>query len=84
MGLTVVSTDCPCGGPADLIDHGRNGLLTPVGEVAKLQENLQYLLNHLQKADEMGKEASKTADIFRPEVVYGEWEAFLLGLTKEK
>ena len=46
-----------------------------------MKENLQILLNNLQKMEELGKNAAKTADIFRPEIVYGEWEKFLRSLT---
>lgn len=77
MGLTVVATDCPCGGPADLIENGVNGILTPVGDEDKMKDNLQYLLENLQNADEMGRMASKTAGIYLPEKVYGAWEEYL-------
>ena len=77
MGLTVIATDCPCGGPAELIDHGINGLLTPVGDVEKMKENLHFALKNLQEAEKMGIEAMKTLDIYRPEKVYGEWEKYL-------
>ncbi|MGN0377058.1 MAG: glycosyltransferase [Suilimivivens sp.] len=80
MGLTVVATDCPCGGPADLIQTGYNGILTPVKDVEKMRENLHFLLKNLQNADELGKNAIKTADIFRPEKIYGSWETFLMSL----
>ena len=82
LGLTVISTDCPCGGPAELIEDGKNGYLIPVGDTQKLQEKMQYLLNHLQIADEIGENAAKAAAIFKPEVVYGEWENYLYSLTK--
>lgn len=84
MGLCVISTDCPCGGPADLITNGLNGILTPVGDVNKMKENLQNLLNNLQKTEELGKKANETADIFRPEIVYREWEEFLCSLVFKK
>lgn len=84
LGLTVISTDCPCGGPAELIVDGKNGYLIPVGDTQKLQERMQYLLNHLQIADEMGENASKAAAIFKPEVVYGEWENYLYSLTERR
>lgn len=84
MGLTVVSTDCPCGGPADLIEDGVNGILTPVGDVEKMKEKLQFLLKNLQAADLMGEKATKTSVIFEPEKVYGEWEAFLCSLKKKQ
>lgn len=83
MGLTVIATDCPCGGPADLIEDGVNGFLTPVGDVKKMKEKMQYLINNLQIADEMGIEATKTADLYLPEKVYGEWERFLLSICKK-
>lgn len=80
LGLTVIATDCPCGGPADLIEHGVNGLLTPVQNAEKLKDNLQNVLNDLQNADEMGRNAAKTSDIYRPEKVYKEWENYLNSL----
>lgn len=80
MGTAVISTDCPCGGPADLIEHQVNGILTPVGDVKMLQENLQNLLNDLQRMNDFGEKAKKTADMFLPEKVYGQWEDFILSL----
>ena len=82
LGLTVISTDCPCGGPADLIDHGVNGLLTPVGDVDKMKENLQFVLNDLQHADEMGRNAAKTGIFYSPVQIYGEWEKYMISLMK--
>lgn len=82
LGLTVVSTDCPCGGPAELIDHGENGLLTPVGDVDSMKGNLQFVINNLQKADEMGRKARITSEIYRPERVLREWEEYLILLGR--
>ena len=82
MGLTVISTDCPCGGPAELISDLKNGILVPVGDVQSLQVNLQKVLNDLQMADEIGRNAKKTSDIFEKEKVCKEWEAFLLSLCR--
>lgn len=83
-GLTVVSTDCPCGGPAELIVHGVNGLLSPVKDINAMKENLQYILINLHRADEMAHEASKTSDIYDVNKVYLEWEKYLKYLTCEK
>ncbi len=82
MGLTVISTDCPCGGPADLIQNGKNGILTPVGDIVSMREHLRNLLEDTKMADALGMEAAKTAEIYRPENVYGAWEKFLLSLLK--
>lgn len=83
LGLPVIATDCPCGGPADLIDHGENGLLTPVGDVNKMKENLQLLLNNLQKASEMGRNAKRTTAIYCETTVYREWYDYLLKIAEE-
>lgn len=80
LGLTVISTDCPCGGPAELIEHGINGLLTPVNDKKALTENLHFVLNNLQKADEMGKMAAITGEIYHPERICSEWENYLISL----
>lgn len=84
LGLTVISTDCPCGGPAELIEHGENGLLTPVGDINGMKESLRLVLEDLQKADAMGKKARMTGVSYRPEEVLKEWEIYLnsLGLRK--
>ena len=81
MGLPVISTDCPCGGPADLIITGKNGLLTPVRDVDKMKENLQYMLNDLHKAREMGREARKTCEIYRSDRVYREWYEYIMQIV---
>lgn len=80
LGLTVISTDCPCGGPAELIDHGINGLLSPVGDKTKMKENLQFVLNNLQESDLMGRNAKITSEIYHPEKVLAEWENYLIFL----
>lgn len=84
MGLTVLSTDCPCGGPADLIEDGVNGILTPVGDVERMKENLHRLIKDVQMADRLGEAAVKTGESYQPRKVYGEWETFLLSLCKGK
>lgn len=81
LGTAVISTDCPCGGPADLIAHQVNGILTPVGDVKMLQENLQILLKNLHLIRDYGEKARETAAMFLPEKVYGQWEEYLTGLS---
>lgn len=43
MGKLIVATDCPTG-PREILDQGRAGLLTPVGDAEKLAESLHQAL----------------------------------------
>jgi glycosyltransferase involved in cell wall biosynthesis len=44
LGTPVVATDCPSG-PREILDNGRNGRLTPVGDEAGLAEAILQTLN---------------------------------------
>lgn len=82
MGLAVIATDCPCGGPADLIESGYNGFLVPVKGTEEMKEKLRFLLNNLQTADKMGRNAVKIGEIYAADKVYGEWEKLLCSLAE--
>lgn len=77
LGIPVISTDCPSGGPSELIRDGVNGLLIPVGDVAVLQDNLQKLINNLQLQKQLSQNSLKTRDIYSREKVLGEWRDML-------
>ena len=82
LGLTVIATDCPCGGPAELIEDGVNGLLTPVGDVEKLKECLRRVLKDQRMADEMGIRAAGLQKDYRTDIVYESWRNFLERVMK--
>jgi glycosyltransferase involved in cell wall biosynthesis len=44
MGFPVISTDCPAGGPAELIQNDRNGLLVKVRDVKGLVDSILRLI----------------------------------------
>lgn len=77
MGLPVVSTDCPCGGPRMLIDEGVNGYLVPVGDVLKMSEAIQKMLDDPEKALDMGRKASNIRDNAAPEIIAKKWLKFM-------
>ena len=77
MGLPVVSTDCPCGGPDYLINDGENGFLVPVGDDEKMAEKISYLIDHPEEAEAMGDKAKAIADQAKPEVIAKTWIDFI-------
>ncbi len=59
LGLPVVSTDCPCGGPALLIEDGVNGLLAEPGNFRELAAAMNKMVEYPQEAARVGNEALK-------------------------
>lgn len=84
LGIPVISTDCPCGGPRDLIQHEKNGLLIPVGDKEKMQDNLQKILSDFQMRKTISNNSLPTRDIYQPQKVLSEWRSNLIKLSNSK
>lgn len=76
LGLPCISTDCPSGGPADLISDGKNGLLVPVKDKNPLVNAIIELIEKRDYALELGKEASNIRETHSSDVICGQWLAF--------
>jgi GalNAc-alpha-(1->4)-GalNAc-alpha-(1->3)-diNAcBac-PP-undecaprenol alpha-1,4-N-acetyl-D-galactosaminyltransferase len=72
-GLPCVSTDCPSG-PADIIRHGENGLLTPVGDEAALADTLSRLMEDTTLRERLGTNAREVSQRFALGQVMALWE----------
>lgn len=46
MGMPVIATDCPSGGPRELINNNINGILVPVNNKKKLVEAMIRLTDN--------------------------------------
>ena len=82
LGVACISTDCPCGGPADLIVDGINGLLVPVKDTKAMTEAIRKLLDNKTLADNLGAAASKIQSKIAPDVVNQMWRDYLEGIMK--
>lgn len=76
-GVPCISTDCPCGGPRELLNDGDSGLLVPVGDCEKMAQALDQLLANKEIAERLGKGAKKRAEIFKRDVVLKQWEDYI-------
>lgn len=76
MGLPVVSTDCPCGGPAMLIENGVNGYLVPVKDVPAMAEAMKKVLSDPVHARELGLAALMIRDRANGAVIYEQWKQY--------
>jgi glycosyltransferase involved in cell wall biosynthesis len=82
LGLPVISTDCPCGGPKMLIDNGKNGIIVPVGDKKALANAMEYMITHEKEAEAMGKEAKKLIERVEPDKICSQWLDYISELVK--
>ena len=73
VGLPCISTDCPCGGPRDLIRNGENGVLVPVGNEKALTEAMLFMLERTEEAKMMGREAMKIRESYSLDRICQQW-----------
>lgn len=84
LGIPCISTDCPCGGPGELIKDGINGFLIPVGDEDALADRLRTLLKDEEMAKRIGKQAASLSKTYNPDNVNSEWLAYLLSKMGDK
>lgn len=76
LGIPSISTDCPCGGPAELIKNGENGFLIEPGNQKELQDILQKLMDDACLAEKVGQNAAKLQKELNPERINRMWEDY--------
>lgn len=77
LGLPCISTDCPCGGPRELIDGGNNGILVPTNDEESLADSMLHLIDNKDAAREIGNNASKIRTRLSMDEVFDTWMDFL-------
>lgn len=77
LGIPVVSTDCPCGGPAELVEDGVNGLLVPVGDAFALADAFRSIIEGADFEKKLGENARKITERLAPDIVNKRWEEYL-------
>lgn len=77
LGLPVISTDCPCGGPRALIKDGENGLLIPVRDKEALVKAMLQVLGNDVFAKELGNKARDIIKICDRDVIKKQWLEYI-------
>lgn len=77
MGMPIVATDCPCGGPRTVMKDGVNGLLVPIKDADALADGLCRLIEDKELSKRLGKEAANIEKIANGEAVFIQWRDYL-------
>lgn len=77
LGLPIVATDCPCGGPRTVMEDGVNGLLIPVKDQKALEEGINRLIEHPEYAEKLGRQARKISEIANAKSIFEQWRDYI-------
>lgn len=77
LGLPVVATDCPPGGPRMVIRSEENGLLVPIKDPDALAAAINRLIEDRDFAEKLGREAAKIGETASADTIFLEWKAYI-------
>ena len=77
VGVPVISTDCPCGGPKMLIRSEDEGLIVPCGNECELASAILKIISSKDIQNRMSKKEKERAMEFYPKKIYSQWVDFL-------
>lgn len=72
-GLPCVSFNCPTG-PSEIIKNQEDGLLVDNGDVLKLSEAIELLIDNIDERQRMGNNAHRNIQRFSPEIIMNKWD----------
>lgn len=84
VGCTVISTDCPCGGPKELIKNGSNGILISVNNENELQNSLKDLFENKDKMEVLSKNAKRIVEALKEEKIIEQWKRYIDKVLKKE
>lgn len=82
QGKAVIGTRP--GGHADMIVHGKTGLLVPSGDVDALAEAMRLLITNADLRDRLGRAAREQSAHYRADVVVPQFEQLFYTLQQQK
>jgi glycosyltransferase involved in cell wall biosynthesis len=77
VGVPVISTDCPCGGPRAIIENVNQGILVRCRDEEQIASAIDKLLANEQLRATMRIAARKRAEMFHPHEIFKQWEEYL-------
>lgn len=77
MGMTCISTDCPCGGPRFLIKNFKNGILIEEGKQKELEEILKKIIKDNKLKQQIKKNAINIRQILNPNLINEKWYKYI-------
>lgn len=84
LGLPCISTNCPCGGPSELITSGANGLLVPVGDQKALETAIIRCISNPSEANRLGNDAFIIRETHDVNVICQQWMSYFESIINRR
>ena len=83
LGVPVVSTDCPSG-PGEIIQHGINGFLVPVGDYNRMAVYILNILSDKELGEKISRSGLKRSEEFSAMKMAQDYEEYLIRLAESE
>jgi len=80
LGVPVVSTDCPCGGPSEVIKNNENGILVPTGDIKAMAEAIEAIIRNKEFSDRLSEKAQRVRQEFSLPIIAERWLVYIGGI----
>lgn len=77
IGVPIIATDCPCGGPRDIVKGFEDKVLIPCGNPEAAAEKMRSILLDETAQNELCHLERERSELFKTAVVMKKWEDFL-------
>lgn len=84
IGLPCISTNCPCGGPRELIKNNYNGILIDVGDTKALEEKMKEVLLNKEFAEKLSNNAKQSMEKYHPKIINKMWYDYMIKVIDAK
>lgn len=81
MGFPVICTNCPAGGPRELIEDNINGCLIEVDE-EELERKITYLIENPEEKERLGKAARNISNSHNEEKIIKQWKNYFMEILE--
>ena len=84
LGLPIVATDCPCGGPRTVMEDGVNGLLVRIKDPEALEKGINRLIEDPKLGERLGRNARKISETANSAAVFEQWRDYMEEIILKK
>lgn len=82
LGIPCISTDCPCGGPKEILDNGNFGVLVPINNCDELAKGMIWIIENQKLIEEKCSLANNNEKKYSSNTIIKEWYKVIFNVTK--